>query len=103
MSEYKIKNRKAQIGETTTWIFATLIIVALLVVSIYLSSLMGTAKKVFVFGSESRKADIVMEKSLFAYFSGDAVQKRTIYQDLQKMTFHANLNAKLNEMRGVLR
>jgi len=103
MLKYKIKNKKAQIGETMTWVFATLIIIAILIISIYLASLLANTKKTFTLGSDDRRVDIVMEKSLFAYFPADAVQKRTIYENLKTMTFHTNIDNKLNEMRGILR
>ena len=40
------KNQKAQIGETVTWIVATLIIIFILVTFIFAASLMGKAKSI---------------------------------------------------------
>ncbi len=42
----KKKNKKAQIGETITWIVSTLIIVFILIMFIYIASAMGKAKSV---------------------------------------------------------
>lgn len=40
------KNNKAQIGESLTWIVATLVIVLVLVIFIYVASTMGKAKSI---------------------------------------------------------
>jgi hypothetical protein len=46
MSNYKFKNKKAQMAETITWVVATVIIIFLLVLSIYFSSVLGKGKSV---------------------------------------------------------
>ena len=40
----RMLNKKGQVGETMTWIVATLIIVFLLVSSVYVASLLGETK-----------------------------------------------------------
>jgi Na+-transporting methylmalonyl-CoA/oxaloacetate decarboxylase gamma subunit len=42
------KNRKAQVGETLTWIAATLVIIGIIVVFIFLSVLMSKVKDVTI-------------------------------------------------------
>ena len=102
MSEYKIKNKKAQIGETITWVVATIIIIAILILSIYVASLLSNTKKTLTYASEGRKGDILMEKSLFAYFLANETDKEVIYSELKKNDFPINLDTKLNEIKGVL-
>jgi len=96
-----IRNRKAQIGETMTWVVATLIIIVILIISVYASFLLAqTRKKIFV--ETEREDDLLMEKSLFAYFLADDTKKNIILNRLEQQEFHADLDAKLDEMRGVL-
>ncbi|MCX6749426.1 MAG: hypothetical protein NTW17_01625 [Candidatus Pacearchaeota archaeon] len=102
MSDNNKKNKRAQMGETITWVVATVIIIAVLIFSIYLASLLANTRKTLVFASEERSEDIVMEKSLFAYFLADESQREIIYNELKKKDFSADLDAKLNEIRGVL-
>lgn len=40
------KNKKAQMAETITWVVATIIIIFLLVLSVYFSSILGKGKSV---------------------------------------------------------
>jgi len=89
-------------GETITWVVATVIIIAVLIFSIYLASLLANTRKTLVFASEERNEDAVMEKSLFAYFLADESQKEIMYNELKKKDFSADLDAKLSEIKGVL-
>jgi len=101
------KKKKAQIGETLTWIVATIIIVLLL------SSLFGKAKKVSVEKDSlfsktySRTNDLVLEESVFTYFLiKDKSKQDKIYDNLKKEEkenkFYVNLDEKIEEVRGVL-
>ncbi len=67
-------NKKAQVGETATWLVATLIILVLLSLSLYASSALGKTKKVSstdsLFSLEySKSRDYAMQESLFTYFT----------------------------------
>lgn len=95
------KNKKAQIGETMTWVIATIIIIAILVFSIYASSLLAKTKKT-IFYKDKRESDLIMEKSLFAYFSLDDEGKTLIYNRLKQQEFYADFDAKIDEINGVL-
>jgi hypothetical protein len=41
-----LKNKKAEIGETITWVVATLIIIAALIIFLFLSSLLAKIKTI---------------------------------------------------------
>jgi len=56
-------NKKAQLGETMTWIVATLIIIIVLAISISVTSLNSGKKKIIIF----EKSDLYAVKSVSAY------------------------------------
>lgn len=60
-------SRKAQIGETTTWIVATLIIIAILIVSFFISSAAEIVGGKAVILPDKHK-DFINEKSILNYF-----------------------------------
>jgi len=59
-------NRRGQIGETTTWIVATLIIVVVLLIFIYASSALSKLKIVSYKEPDEKDVDWVNEKTSFA-------------------------------------
>jgi hypothetical protein len=69
MLNYKL-NKRAQVGETVSWIVATLVIIGILIIFIYVSVLMSKVKVVGIgainFYSESG-VDILAQKTSFAY------------------------------------
>jgi len=95
-------NRKAQIGETMTWVVATIIIIAVLIISIYAASLLANTKVIIPYQKEKKDGDLLMEKSLFAYFSVDDAKKNIIYNKLEQQEFDVDLNDKRDEIKGVL-
>ncbi len=48
MLKYNNKNKKAQIGETLSWVVATLVIIGILLIFIYISVLMSKVKIISV-------------------------------------------------------
>ncbi len=106
-----IRNKRGQLGETMTWIVATLIIIVLLSISIYVASLLadikGDTSSAFSSGY-SRTQDIVMENSLLAYFSiGDDSIKNEMKKNMEKMNLeekfpYMNFNEKFFELEEVL-
>ena len=61
--------KKAQVGETVSWIIATLIIIGILIIFIVVSSLMSSAKLIHV-GSvkiDMKETNLLPEKTSFAY------------------------------------
>lgn len=106
-------NKRAQTGETITWIVATIIIVVLLIFFIYISSLYGKAKKIGsssteIFSTEYfQTQDLILEKSLFVYFSLDDLDKKEIvYNYLKELeeneNFYVDLDKKITEMEGLV-
>ncbi len=64
------KNKRAQIGATMTWIIATLVIVGILLIFIYISVLMSKTKAVDageLKADSEYKADILSLKTSFAH------------------------------------
>ena len=58
-----MQNKKGQISETTTWVVATLIIVVILSISVFLASFVGSNKSF----PTSSKIDLLAKKSLISY------------------------------------
>ena len=86
-------NKKAQVGETVTWVVATVIIILILGVSIFISSAkLGEGKDV---GSAfSQSEDTLASKSLFSYMLTPE-EETNIYEQLKK-------GENLNEVNGQL-
>lgn len=92
-------NRKnGQIGETITWIVATVIIILILAVSLLVSSLsIGNTKDIRFF----KENDPLASKSLFSYLLTKDQQGKTIYENLTKQEnldeFNGNLGKTIFE------
>ncbi len=95
------KNR-GQIGETMTWVVATIIIVVILIISVYAASLLANTRKALSYQKEKIESDLLMEKSLFAYFSANDTKKDFIYGELKQQEFDVDLDNKRDEIEGVL-
>ncbi len=65
----RFRNKKAQIGATMTWIIATLVIVGILLIFIYISVLMSKTKAVSIgdLKADSDEADALALKTSFAH------------------------------------
>jgi hypothetical protein len=64
------KNSKGQTGETITWVIATLVIIGILILFIYISTVMGKAKTIT--GGEANaglpaKSPVLLEKTSLAH------------------------------------
>jgi len=87
------KDKKGQIGETITWVVATIIIIVILLVSIFVStSYIGGSKK----ATFSKQTDILASKSLFAYLLTED-EGNTVYGQLKE-----DGGENLNEFNGNL-
>jgi hypothetical protein len=77
-------NKKAQIGDTTTWIFATIIIIVIIFISIFIVSFyQGKNKEI----EELKNVDVVAAKSLFSYVLTKNQSEQTVervYHSLRK-------------------
>lgn len=65
-----LNNKKAQIGETMTWVIATIIIVVIMSIFIYTSTLLAKTKSVNLPDSkiwEEKETDLISMKISFAY------------------------------------
>jgi len=77
-------NLRGQIGETLTWLVATILIIILLIFFIFGASLLGGTKKIGGFrksltsGQTFEGGDIFLKKSLFTYVSLNSESKRII-------------------------
>ena len=96
-------NKKGQASEAMTWIAATLIIIVLLGISIYAASLLSKLK-IIDYETEERTQDIVMEESLFSYFSiKDSDVQSKIFKSLEKMNqeenFYEDFNSKFQQIK----
>ena len=84
-------NKRAQIGETMTWVVATIIIIFLLVVSIFISGGSDRAKKIV--GLDKiidfpPGIDESLDKSLFSYLLTEEIQGKIF----EKIKEEGNLN-----------
>ena len=96
-------NKRAQTSEAMTWIVATLVIIVLLGISIYATSILSK-KKVIDYEKEDGTQDIVMEESLFAYFSiQDSSVQEKVYKSLEKMNqekkFYEDFSSKFTQIK----
>src|SRR3989344_7874867 len=96
-------NKRGQASEAMTWIVATLIIIVLLGISIYAASLLSKLK-IINYETDGRTQDIVMEESLFSYFSvQDSAVQNIIFENLEKMNqeekFYSDFNSKFQQIK----
>jgi hypothetical protein len=93
MLRYKnlLKNKEGQIGETTTWIIATLVIIGILLIFIYVSFIMSKIKMIDLSqiklpGTESRQTggDFLSQKTSFAHQLAGNKNKEAIDKALEK-------------------
>ena len=82
------KNKKGQVGETMTWIVATLIIIVVLTISIYVSSVLGEAKSIIPqtdsFGRDNLIEKSLTKKSMFSFLLTKGPGDEIIYDELIK-------------------
>ncbi len=100
------KNNNGQIGDTLTWLIATVIIVAVMVFFIFGASTLGQTKKIgdykrSLFSEISFEGDdLFLKKSLFAYNFVQAENKRErMMEDLIKWEKEGKFNLLLNETK----
>ena len=98
-SEIK-KNKKGQIGETMTWVVATIIIIIILAISIFISSFyLGKSKKIQESYSWLPTAGIPASKSLFSYMLTLDSEGKTVHSQLKEEDnlneFSGNLGKKI--------
>ena len=102
-SNQLLSSKRSQTSEAMTWIVATLIIIVLLGISIYAASLLSKSK-IIDYKTEKSSQDIVMEESLFSYFSvKDSAVQDKIFKNLDKMNqeekFYGDFNSKIQQIK----
>ena len=65
-------NKKAQIGETTTWIVATIVILVFVFLFIFASGLMAVAKPTLSLDADNAKEDHITQEMLFSILRYEA-------------------------------
>ena len=77
-----IKNKTAQVGDTITWLVATIVIVVILVVSVFAVSLFFDKNKLLK-SQFFKSADTLASKSLFSYVLTKDGAGDVVYQQLK--------------------
>lgn len=86
------KNKKGQVGETVTWVIATVIIIVILVVSIFIASAyIGNNKEADL----NRQADVLASKSLLAYLLTKDSGGKSVYEQIKTEKNLNNFNGNL--------
>ena len=88
MQEF-VKNKKAQTGDTITWLVATVVIVVVLAVSIFAASIFFDKNKLASTNTGSL-ADTLASKSLFSYVLTKDANGKRVYDQLKE---EENLNS----------
>ena len=82
--QIKMKNKKGQVGETLTWIVATILIVIMMIFFIFGASMLGGTKKIGSFrpsltsASSFEGSDPFLKKSIISYLFLKSEPKRVI-------------------------
>ncbi len=76
-----IKSRKAQTGETLTWIVATIIIIIVLGIAIFIASISPNNLKSS--RSFSQTSDVLASKSLYSYLLTKDVNGKIVYEQIK--------------------
>ena len=89
--------KKAQIGETMTWIVATVIIIVILIFSIFVTGIVGKDKEFKIWP----KKDLLATKSLSGYLSTQDDSGKKVFEQLKEEQdlndFNGNLAKKIFE------
>ncbi len=96
--QYSHIGRRAQIGETMTWVVATIIIIAILGISIFIASAKFNKDKTPDLQSVSR-TDTLASKSLFSYVLTKNSTGQTVYEQLNG---YNNLNDFNGNLAGAI-
>lgn len=98
------RNRDGQIGETMTWIVATLVIVVILGISIFIASISASGLK-RLNQDFFQTSDVLASKSMFSYVLTKDVQGNNVYSQLKTEGVMNNFNGglALDIFRGLYR
>jgi len=92
-----LKDKRSQIGETITWVVATVIIIIILLVSVLITtSYLGKNKGVDFL---AKRSDLLASESFFAYLLTEDSEGQTVYEQLRNEEnlndFNGNLALKI--------
>ncbi len=90
-----MRNKKAQIGETMTWVIATIIIIVILISSIFITSVLGVTSSHKQYKSIGTEPDLIPVKSLTSYLLTKDNSGKKIFDQLKD-------EENLNEFNGNL-
>jgi len=103
------KNKRGQVGDTVTWIIATIIIVVMIFFFVFGSSLLAETKEVHKFRgkiiSEESEVnyDLILSKSLYTYIKIDTIKtKNEFYMNLEDMEAKGKFQDSLEERKTEL-
>lgn len=95
-NKLQMKNKRAQIGETITWVVATVIIILILAISLSVSSFYIRNSKDLSF---FKTTDTLASKSFFSYLLTKDTEGSIVYEQLKKQEnlneFNGNLGKKI--------
>ena len=104
--KFQNRSRKGQVGETLTWIVATILVIVLLIFFIFGSSLLGKTKQVESFRPSltSKQAfegtDSFLKKSLFTYaLTGSDTERLALDKYLSNLSAHGEFNIDYNQTK----
>jgi hypothetical protein len=80
LTEKNLSNKRAQIGETMTWIIATIVIIVMLTLTIIISDLsFGKNRSI----QTEQQSDVLASKSFFSYVLTKDAEGKNVYSQLQ--------------------
>jgi hypothetical protein len=89
-----MSSKKAQVGETMTWVVATIIIIVILIASIFISTFyLGGEKSVEFF----KKTDTLASKSFFSYLLTKDNEENLVYNQVKTEENLNQFNGNLGE------
>lgn len=89
------QNKKGEIGKTITWLVATVIIIVILLISVFIVSLNLRKNKRFKEFKEGKIEDLLVVKSLSAYLLTKDASGKNVFEQLRD-------EEKLNDFNGPL-
>lgn len=78
-------NKKAQVGESISWLVATIVIIIVLTIGVFVANALGTGKGIFGFGKGSyvKTSDRLAETSLNSYLLFRGQDGKAIYDEIK--------------------
>ncbi|MCA9487421.1 MAG: hypothetical protein KC516_00490 [Nanoarchaeota archaeon] len=84
-----LNNKKAQLGETLTWVVATILILVILFFFVFGSSLLGKTKDIKVYrekltsiSENSNNLDYFLSKTLYTYFQFENSKQKADFREI---------------------